>query len=314
MNPETGAGAYMISGGLNGGSVLIPASITFLVGVFYTVIELSGLLSVLVGIAELLVGRPLVLPLVLFALTCIAMCVVVDRYIRWQCAYVDFLLEGNVDAAYQMMYEFANDVETDAKITVVFSLSRILFRYLAGKYGKIIRKVIPELNQYVEKLERLRELLPEKYQKIDNFGNKVGNVAYSVSNIKDYNIGEMKSFSRYGSIKNNSITNAVEGWISNILNGRYCDDVLVVNSDNQIDAVTGFFRINDTEYKIIENYNLILKGDYTASGTITIVSEREVCLSCNNVIKRFSSEYKNIEIRVVDSLGNMYIIKEGVVQ
>lgn len=124
----------------------------------------------------------------------------------------------------------------------------------------------------------------------------------------------MKAFSRYGSIKENSTTRKVEGWISNILNGRYCDDVLEVNSKGQIDAVNGYLRINDTEYKIIENYHQILKGDYKASGTITIVSERAVCPSCDNVIKRFSSDYKNIEIRVVDSKGTMYTVKEGVVQ
>lgn len=73
-------------------------------------------------------------------------------------------------------------------------------------------------------------------------------------------------------------------------------------------------RNNDTEYKIIEQYNQIFKGDYGVKGKIIIVSEREICPSCDNVIKAFSRDYSHIEITLIDGAGKKYIVKNGVVQ
>lgn len=53
----------------------------------------------------------------------------------------------------------------------------------------------------------------------------------------------------------------MDGWVLSVDNPAYSNDVLKVNSDNEIDPVNGFLRNNDSEYKIIENYNRILKGD-----------------------------------------------------
>ena len=88
----------------------------------------------------------------------------------------------------------------------------------------------------------------------------------------------------------------------------------MINSDNEIDSINGYLRNNDTEYKIIEKYNQKLDGNYDAKGTIKIVSEREVCPSCDNVIKAFSRDYSNIEIIIVDGKGKTYIVKNGIVQ
>ena len=88
----------------------------------------------------------------------------------------------------------------------------------------------------------------------------------------------MKSHSRIGSLGKNGIKNPVDGWISNVGDGRYSSLVEKVDRNNQINP-NGTLRINDTEYKIIENYNKILNGDSMASGTINIYSERIVCPS-----------------------------------
>jgi RHS repeat-associated protein len=164
------------------------------------------------------------------------------------------------------------------------------------------------------RLNELRNALPDKYQKLDKMGNKVGNVAYSTSEIAGYDIGDMKSFSQFGSTGKNGIKNPVDGWVSNVENPNYSNAVLPVNKKNQVDITDGYLRNNDTEYKIIENYNNILNGDYNAKGKITIVSEREVCPSCDNVIKSFSKDYKKIEIIVVDGNGRKYVVKNGIVQ
>ena len=164
------------------------------------------------------------------------------------------------------------------------------------------------------KLNELRNSLPDKYQVVDSYGNKIGNVAYSTSDIEGYSIEELKSFSKYGSKEKNGIKNPVDGWVSSVDNPAYSKDVLKINSDNEIDIINGYLRNNDTEYKIIEQYNQILGGNYEAKGKITIVSEREICPSCDNVIKAFSKDYANIEITLIDGAGKTYIVKNGVVQ
>ncbi|MDE7061912.1 MAG: hypothetical protein K2O73_01540 [Lachnospiraceae bacterium] len=164
------------------------------------------------------------------------------------------------------------------------------------------------------KLNELRNLLPDKYQIVDSFGNKVGNIAYSTSDIEGHSIEELKSFSKYGSIGKNGIKNSMDGWVSSVENAAYSNEVLKINSDNEIDAINGYLRNNDTEYKIIEQYNQILEGDYEVKGKITIVSEREICPGCDNVIKAFSKDYSNIEITLIDGTGKTYIVKAGIVQ
>ncbi len=164
------------------------------------------------------------------------------------------------------------------------------------------------------KLNELRNSLPNKYQVIDSYGNKIGNIAYSTSDIEGYSIKELKSFSKYGSKGKNGIKNQMAGWVSAVDKPAYSKDVLKINSDNEIDVINGYLRNNDTEYKIIEQYNQILGGNYEAKGNITIVSEREICLSCDNVIKAFSKDYGNIEITLIDGTGKTYIVKNGVVQ
>lgn len=79
-------------------------------------------------------------------------------------------------------------------------------------------------------------------------------------------------------------------------------------------ADTGYLRKNDTEYKIIEYYNLVLQGHYTAKGKITIIFERKICPSCDNVTKEFSKKYKNIEIVMIDGTKNAYTIRNGIIQ
>ncbi len=164
----------------------------------------------------------------------------------------------------------------------------------------------------LNRLKAIRKELPQssKYQGIDGFGNPVGNVAYSTSEIRNYNIPDLKSYSKIGSLGKNGIKNPVDGWVSNVDNPRYSNLVEKVDRNNQI-SPNGTLKINDTEYKIIENYNRILSGDSAASGTINIFSERKICPSCEKVIKAFSNDYPNIEINVMDSFGNLYTVLGG---
>lgn len=171
-----------------------------------------------------------------------------------------------------------------------------------------------KIENKTERLKELRKSLPDKFQVTDSFGNKVGNIAYSISEIEGYTIKELKSFSKYGSKGKNGIKNPIDGWVSSVENPVYSNYVLKVNSDNEIDDVNGFLRNNDTEYKILEYYNQVFKSNYEIRGKILIVSEREICPSCDNVIKAFSKDYKNIEITLVNASGKTYIVKAGEVK
>lgn len=106
----------------------------------------------------------------------------------------------------------------------------------------------------------------------------------------------------------------MDGWVSSVDNPVYSNSMLKVNSDNEIDIINGYLRNNDSEYKIIEKYNQIFNGDYEIDGKIVIISEREICPSCDNVIKVFSKDYHNIEITLIDGTGKTYIVKDGTVQ
>lgn len=55
------------------------------------------------------------------------------------------------------------------------------------------------------RLNELRNSLPDKYQVVDSYGNKIGNIAYSTADIEGYSIEELKSFSKYGSKGKNGI-------------------------------------------------------------------------------------------------------------
>lgn len=149
---------------------------------------------------------------------------------------------------------------------------------------------------------------------MDSFGNKVGNVAYSSSKIEGYQIEEVKAFSKFGNKGKNGIKNPVDGWISSPEKPAFGDNVLKVNGHNEVDLINGYFRNNDTEYKIIEYYNQVLKENYVVKGKITIVSERKVCPSCDNVIKEFSKKYNNLELLLIDGTENTYTIVNGLLQ
>lgn len=172
------------------------------------------------------------------------------------------------------------------------------------------------LNDYqrlMSKTDAARNSLPPKYQEVDLTGFKIGNIAYAEVNIPNHFEGEIKSFSKYGNLNKKGEVTSVPGWVSSkkIENRKYHEDVLKVNSDNQIDLTNGYLRDKDTEYKIIEEISDKLKDNYNAEGVIHLSTERNVCLSCDNVLKSFSKDYKNITLYIYDSLGNVYKLKNG---
>ncbi|AZK48552.1 deaminase domain-containing protein [Paenibacillus lentus] len=63
-------------------------------------------------------------------------------------------------------------------------------------------------------------------------------------------------------------------------------------------------RIDDTEYKILNEIAKDLGNNTNARGKIIMFTEKDTCGSCNYIISQFTEKFKNIEIEVIHNQGN----------
>ncbi|MCE0450519.1 deaminase domain-containing protein [Brevibacillus sp. AF8] len=63
-------------------------------------------------------------------------------------------------------------------------------------------------------------------------------------------------------------------------------------------------RIDDTEYKILNEIAKDLGNNTNARGKITMFTEKDTCGSCNYIIRQFTEKFKNIQIEVLHNQGN----------
>ncbi|MGG4147570.1 deaminase domain-containing protein, partial [Paenibacillus algorifonticola] len=63
-------------------------------------------------------------------------------------------------------------------------------------------------------------------------------------------------------------------------------------------------RVDDTEYKILNEIAKNLGNNTNAKGKITLFTEKDTCGSCNYIIRQFMEKYKNIQIDVIHNKGN----------
>ncbi|WP_095125693.1 deaminase domain-containing protein [Pseudomonas sp. Irchel s3a12] len=62
-------------------------------------------------------------------------------------------------------------------------------------------------------------------------------------------------------------------------------------------------RSGDSEAKILDRLAQLLGDRYSASGVVTIFTERPACSSCLGVVEQFKSRYSNIRVDVLDNKG-----------
>ncbi|MNJ63259.1 hypothetical protein D3C77_591500 [compost metagenome] len=62
-------------------------------------------------------------------------------------------------------------------------------------------------------------------------------------------------------------------------------------------------RVDDTEYKILNDIAKDIGDNPDVKGKITLFTEKDTCGSCNYIIRQFKNTYKKIEIEVVHSQG-----------
>lgn len=196
--------------------------------------------------------------------------------------------------------------------------------YFVGHLGVGVHNapcVEENINPLQEKLNKLRNQLPEEYKTITN-PSESGNVAEMTGKVEvdgSEKTINMKSYSKIGNIKfnrnngefktnqkgENIILKEEGGWESYPKEPKY---------NSVVKRVNGYHRYNDTECKLVESLVKELQGNYAAKGKIELFTEREVCDSCKDVIKAFSKEFPEISITVTDGKGSSYTIKGGKIQ
>ncbi|MGN0495676.1 MAG: hypothetical protein ACI4GW_05580, partial [Lachnospiraceae bacterium] len=267
-NPATGVGEYMISGGLNGGSVSKPATITYLMGILFTVVMLSGLFSGVVGIVQLLVfGGPIasLIGIGLLLLTCVAMICTVNSYIKWTTQYTDYLLEGDVDAAFDMMYDVSSDVDTYAKICMVFgglgilnqylnirfganltdvaeNISELLRKYTSSKIIEIINKHGTTVEYFSELLQYDRVLTTEEKALVDAVRNEIGEVpAEGTEMVKIIPQADIEKYT-------GGIYEGIQGFVSEAEFSESLKTLDEVFEGNRLDYASTKFSLSDSTY------------------------------------------------------------------
>ncbi|UED72028.1 hypothetical protein HP435_21440 [Brevibacillus sp. HD3.3A] len=71
-----------------------------------------------------------------------------------------------------------------------------------------------------------------------------------------------------------------------------------------------FERLEDSEYKIMNDLAQKIGYNPNATGKVKIFTERDTCASCNNIIGKFKERYPRIEIEVIHNSGNLVPPKE----
>lgn len=117
MNVETGAGAYMISGGLNGGSLPETVDDVYLLGMIGAQINIALQMESLIGIAELISGGIVfgsnLVALYGGALIISAVSTIVDMVncmTSWTEKYYDYILSGDDELGLSLMRDIANEM------------------------------------------------------------------------------------------------------------------------------------------------------------------------------------------------------------
>ena len=131
-------------------------------------------------------------------------------------------------------------------------------------------------------------------------GKPLGNLATGTIRIDGLPVREVKAFSGYG----NNIDKQVNGFIGV---SNKAPILKPVNNPN-----SPINRIQDTEYKILEDFAQTYKNKPNVKGSIDLFTERAPCKSCTNVIQeQFSHKYPNVQVRVYHDNGNYSIYQGG---
>ena len=84
---------------------------------------------------------------------------------------------------------------------------------------------------------------------------------------------------------------------SSVVVGKGGENFSALNLGDKID------RTGDSEYKILDNIADMLGKNSSATGRVTVVTERPACDSCLDVARQFRIRYPNVELTIYNNQG-----------
>ncbi|MGG2919900.1 deaminase domain-containing protein, partial [Brevibacillus parabrevis] len=178
-------------------------------------------------------------------------------------------------------YRYALDPNTDQLIN---------FKWLET------RKVDPVADAYI--IDRVSEL---KSRLSKTVLKKGGNFGYAEVDIPTVNQREFYASSQVDFSSGNPNLNGFS----------FLPDDPVFNATKAPDNKGSVFeRLEDSEYKIMNDLAQKIGYNPNATGKVKIFTERDTCASCNNIIGKFKERYPRIEIEVIHNSGNLVPPKE----
>ena len=143
----------------------------------------------------------------------------------------------------------------------------------------------------LQRLEKVREKLPDKYQHRNNFAWAVAQIA---------GLDKAEYFAHSGIQGPGDVSDGawkrIQGISPRCRKGRFT--VLCVNHDDVVEGNDCWPRNVDTEYKILEDMAARLP-DASAAGRIRLYTELYPCASCLGVMKQFLAVYTNVQMQVL---------------
>ncbi|NCA82618.1 MAG: hypothetical protein EOM72_07695 [Opitutae bacterium] len=143
-----------------------------------------------------------------------------------------------------------------------------------------------------QRLEAVRQLLPEKFRRRRNF-------AWAIAKIDG--LEKVEYFAHSGVDRRGEISAAAAAVIEDISvrpkkGGRF--EVLCVNRNDEVEGEDCFPRYSDTEYKILEELASRLP-DPSARGRVRLYTDLPPCASCRHVMRQFLAVYTNVQMQVL---------------
>ena len=143
----------------------------------------------------------------------------------------------------------------------------------------------------LQRLEKVREKLPDKYQHRNNFAWAVAQIA---------GLDKAEYFAHSGVDRKSELSSVAIRGIENISlrpkKGRF--EVLCVNRGDEVEGEDCFPRYSDTEYKILEDMASRLP-DPTARGRVRLYTDLPPCASCRHVMQQFLKAYPQVQLQVL---------------
>lgn len=326
-NPETGTGAYMISGGLNGGSTTDDVTLAYMVDIGFSIWDMAEALMLINSAIMAIAAGGAVVGGVFLAFGVVALGFAIYSYfksIALMCAYID----GDEEAGQQLVQDMWINLVLSISIAVLRQVAKpiiktVLKNKLVKEFGedfvsKLLKQFddVTDLGRYIKQLKKAgisKEL-------IEQFADKYGKEGLDWLLSKKHlglSDGLLKKVLKAGNLDDftDDVLNALkksDGYADDIIEqiikygddaadaiGKYGDDAAKVIKDYGDDAVKDLK--SGATPKEIQNVQKYLKGIVDGAGNIDAAQMDKVRLAIQN--GKFSSREIKLLSKKMSELG-----------